>query len=102
MANRSSTKVTINGVEYTIRFTHMRKDHGSCDNPYQELNPEILIHNKLSEIEELETTIHEILHALNFKMFSEEWVYESASDITQALYRLGWRKKSDDKSQENK
>ena len=86
-----SIKSSFSGQEYTVRYTRMRKNRGSCDHPKKK-NPEILIDKKLSGNEELEVTIHEMLHALAFKMFDEEWVYDSAIDLANALYKLGWRK----------
>ena len=86
-----SIKSSFSGQEYTVRYTRMRKNRGSCDHPKKK-DPEILIDKKLSGNEELEVTIHEMLHALAFKMFDEEWVYDSAIDLANALYELGWRK----------
>ena len=83
--------VSINGCDYSIRYTRMRKNRGSCDHPKKE-NPEILIDKRLKGVEELEVSIHEMLHALAFKMFDEEWVYDSAIDLSKALYALGCRK----------
>ena len=86
-----NVKSSFSGQEYVIRYTRMRKNRGSCDHPNKR-SPEILIDNKLTGNEELEVTIHEMLHALAFKMFDEEWVYDSAIDLANALYKLGWRK----------
>ena len=83
--------VSINDSNYTIRYTRLRKSRGSCDHP-ETKNPEILIDKRLKGVEELEVSIHEMLHALAFKMFDEEWVYDSAVDLANALYKLGWRK----------
>lgn len=83
--------VSINDSNYTIRYTRLRKSRGSCDHP-EKKNPEILIDKRLKGVEELEVSIHEMLHALAFKMFDEEWVYDSAVDLANALYKLGWRK----------
>tara|TARA_R100000458_G_C8251445_1_gene228333 strand:+ start:1153 stop:1452 length:300 start_codon:yes stop_codon:yes gene_type:complete len=85
------TNVSINGTDYTVRYTLLRKSRGSCDHPGIK-NPEILIDKRLKGVEELEVSIHEMLHALAFKMFDEEWVFDSAIDLAKALYELGWRK----------
>ena len=83
--------VSINDSNYTIRYMRLRKSRGSCDHPGKKC-PEILIDKRLKGVEELEVSIHEMLHALAFKMFDEEWVYDSAVDLANALYKLGWRK----------
>ena len=87
-------KSSFNGREYTVRYTTMRKNRGSCDHPGKK-SPEILIDKRLKGVEELEVSIHEMLHALAFKMFDEEWVFDSAIDLAKALYELGWRKGED-------
>ena len=88
-------KSSFNGREYTVRYTVMKKNRGSCDHPGKN-NPEILIDKRLKGVEELEVSIHEMLHALAFKMFDEEWVFDSAIDLAKALYELGWRKGEED------
>ena len=56
-------KSSFNGIEYVVRYTHMRKNRGSCDHPKKK-EPEILIDTKLTGNEELEVTIP-IIHIKN-------------------------------------
>lgn len=62
---------------------------GSCCHP-QEPGKKIMIRDDLEGLEELDTLIHEMLHAA-FWDLKEEAVNEAAEDIAKALWRLGYR-----------
>ena len=93
-------KVTIHGEEWLLRFTRLR---GSA-NGYaylpdarkprgrKKLSHKILIDTRLAHgsREQLETIIHEFLHA-SFPTASECHVSESGRDIAKILWSLGWR-----------
>lgn len=85
-------KFTFHGVEY--RYLRSRtKDYGYCHPPDQHKKKRIIgISNQVKGKKELETNIHEFLHACGWSVMSEEWVLQSAKDITQALWELGYRK----------
>ena len=57
-------------------------------------NKEIRIKKNLSEREELEVTVHELLHAVEWSK-DEEWVEQSGVEIAEALWKLGWRRVAD-------
>ena len=42
---------------------------------------------------ELETLIHECLHAGQWYQLPEEWVEQMGHDLARIIIRLGWRKK---------
>ena len=74
-------------------YSYLRKsikDFGSCDNP-KDYAKEIVVRKNMDEKEELDTNIHEFLHAC-FWDLTEEAITESAKDITEALWKLGYRK----------
>jgi len=62
---------------------------GYCTNP--DLDKEIAIPIDGDTEAELDTIIHELLHACHWDM-SEEAVEETATCVARALWRLGWRK----------
>lgn len=80
------------GKAYNIKWRPVRKLDGSCDHPAV-TDKEMLFRTTLGEDprNELETYIHECLHACYFDQ-SEEAVYEAARDIAYFLWRLKYRK----------
>lgn len=64
---------------------------GCCD---KKRRITVYTHPKDTEQEELDTTVHELLHAVAWD-HSEEWVASSAKVIADVLYRLGWRKQDE-------
>ena len=94
-------KITILGKTWKLKFVsflgYADEDKecpilGKCDDPESGPDRVILIKKGLASQEELDTVIHELLHAANFKQFSEEYVEELATDLTNVLWKLGWRK----------
>ncbi len=69
------------------------KQWGSCDRPHVK-NKTIRVAAKLHGQSELDTIIHECLHA-GFDSLDEEHVDEFATDLARILWRLGYRKEND-------
>ena len=85
-------RVTIRGRRWELKFVRGLTDHGRCDAPNMK-GTRILIRKGLSEEKELDTLIHEYLHAANWD-FDEEAVTESAAGLAKLLMKLGWRRTS--------
>lgn len=90
------------GRRYRIRWvpnltgaSHHENDRviGTTDEPKKK-GKEVLIQMGLSPFEEMESIIHEALHAGNWHL-SEEWVSEAAEDITRLLRRCGFRRQDE-------
>lgn len=83
-------RVRIAGQYYDLDFADI-DDLGLCDHP-KALGKRIRIRHKHgSDLDELDTTIHECLHASAWWL-DEEYVSQFAEDIARILWRLGWRK----------
>lgn len=63
---------------------------GECADPTS-TNKAIKIHKSLKGVDELEVTIHEMLHGC-FWDLDESVIDEAGVDISKALWRLGYRK----------
>lgn len=92
-------KVRILGKTWHLKYVPEEELHeegeeyphkGDCDPPDKK-NKTIRISEALTDVEELDTLLHEFLHAAEWNM-SEEWVDAAGRDIAHALWRLGWRK----------
>ena len=83
-------RLQLGGKYYTLRFCALRKHKGECDAPTVK-NKEIRIKKDLPEPEQLEVTVHELLHAV-FWQGDEECVERSGVEISAALWKLGWRR----------
>lgn len=84
-------RVTILGKRWLLkRVVTLGDADGSCDPPDQK-NKAIKILNSLRGKDELETYIHESLHAAGWHL-SEEYVEQYANDLANLLWRLGYRK----------
>ena len=90
-------KIFINvvGKRWGLRFVSRpdkkdKKCKGYCESPDKK-NKEIVIQENLPPKEELDTTLHELLHAADWWK-DEEWVEQVGTDIAKILWRLGWRK----------
>lgn len=86
-------RLRLGGKYWTLRFCALRTHKGECDAPNVK-NKEIRIKKNLSEREELEVTVHELLHAVEWSK-DEEWVEQSGVEIAEALWKLGWRRVAD-------
>lgn len=81
-----------------VRQKLPRTTEGSCDPPTIQ-GKQIRIGRTLRGQRELEVYIHEMLHACDFHK-DEPWVTTTANDITQVLWRLGYRKGPDGETPE--
>ena len=79
------------GRRFRVRYSNLRTNHGVCTDPGKP-NPTITIAKGLDELGELETIIHESLHAAGYFVLSEEFVENAAHDIARLLVRLGFEK----------
>ena len=79
--------ILVNGVKWLLRFSPLRgKAMGWC---YFEPR-KILISKKLRGKTRLDVLIHEMLHA-HHRQLSEESVTQTATDIAEVLWDLGYR-----------
>ena len=78
------------GKRWGFRFARLKKCKGYCDSP-EKKNKEIVVKSNLPPKEELDITLHELLHAADWWK-DEEWVEQVGTDIANVLWRLGWRK----------
>jgi len=100
MANRQQTSeavVTIRRKRWLLRFvSNLGRDAaghrlwGDCDPPNKR-GKTIRILRGLNPHDELDTLIHEALHAGSWDL-SEDSVNELARDIARLLWRVGWRR----------
>ena len=78
------------------RYNLVRCDishHGECESPGTK-GKKIRIKESIKGRTLLDTLIHESLHACLW-MADEEWVAQTASDISHVLWRCGYRQDSD-------
>lgn len=84
-------RVKILGKHWRLKYVPNLGDAtGTCEPPEREAKT-IRIKHGLSEQEELETVIHETLHAA-FWPLDEEFVRLFAEDAARILWKLGYRK----------
>ncbi len=80
----------IKGKKWQIRFVKSKEisrySYGECDWPSAK-NPKIFVRRHLSDAQLLNTTIHEIIHAVRPEL-CEEAVIETANVITAALRKM--------------
>ena len=82
-------RVKVNGRYWNLRFIDMDA-LGDCDPP-EAKQKRIHIATDLDPKTELETTIHELMHAAAWPA-SEEYIETVSNDIANVLWRLGYRK----------
>lgn len=80
----------IAGVEYLVRFAHLKNHRGDCTRPDAK-QPEIRIKVGLSEAETLEVICHEFLHA-SYWVLDEESIEESGASLAGLLLKMGYSK----------
>lgn len=83
-------RVKLCGKYWQLRFTTLHLHSGECDAP-RKRDKEIRIDKRLAGRDQLETLIHEMLHATDWRA-DEEHVQEAAEDIAAVLWRLGYRR----------
>lgn len=73
------------------------EEHGVCgqvttpDPPGKPPRPELMVDHRLKGLAQLETWVHEAMHAANPRL-SEAVVTRDAHDIARLLWRLGYRR----------
>ncbi|HEY2759904.1 MAG TPA: hypothetical protein VGI75_04155 [Pirellulales bacterium] len=83
-------RIKILGRVWNLRFApHLGPNDGFCDPPTT-TNKSIVVAKGLSEKDQLEILVHEMLHAGGWH-FDEEYVTQFARDISHVLWRLGYR-----------
>lgn len=83
--------ITIRGRRYRLIYARLPHDaDGICDAPDTE-GKRIRIRRSLRGRRELDTLIHEMLHAAMWDL-DESAVHDTAHDIAAVLWRLGYRK----------
>jgi hypothetical protein len=84
-------RIKIGNKYWKLIFVKLDEETGGeCDSP-DTRGKEIRISTDLGNQEELEVTIHEMLHAADWSK-EEEWVEVIADDIARILWKLGWKK----------
>ena len=83
-------RVEILGRRWNLVYRRLRDNRGECDPPEQ-CKKEIRVANDLRGQEELEVLLHEMVHAAGWHL-DEEYVQKFADDVSQVLWRLGYRK----------
>lgn len=92
MSSKKQIEVNILDQQWKIRFSHLRSDKdGWCDNTKKE----IIIHNKLPEKREMEILLHEYLHSSDWHKDEDSWIVPVARDLTDIMWRLGYRRDKD-------
>lgn len=82
--------VKINEQDWTIKKRKLKNFWGWCEHP-DTANRKIVLDKTMSGIEELEFTIHEVIHASCW-FLSERIVSKMAKDIANILWEMGFRK----------
>lgn len=94
-------RVSICGRRWNLRFvprSRRRGYYGICDAPHIP-NKTITIEAGHPEARELESLLHETLHAGAWNL-SEETVTDWARDVARCLIKLGWHKRNGDQDTE--
>lgn len=86
-------RVKIDGVVFDFRYV-LRVDKNNAwghIDPPQFKKRRILIKEGLEPVDELNTIIHEFLHAIDWNK-DEQWVDERSLELAKLLLRLGYEK----------
>ncbi len=83
-------RVRIRGKHWDFRFVSRLSTKADCDHP-ETNGKKIRVRKGLEPQMELDSTIHELLHAGHWDL-AEEAVNEMATDIAKVLWDLGYRK----------
>lgn len=86
-------RVKLFGRYYTLVRVYMKHNEGLCDAP-DTPGKKIRICTTSKNKGELETLLHEMLHACDFYK-DEAWVKTAANDMANVLWRMGYRKQKD-------
>jgi len=79
--------ITIAGQRWLLRFTRLkgRADGWTC---FDERPPKMLVNDRLSSSQKMETVLHEIAHAVLGSTISEETVTELARVQRRVLWQI--------------
>lgn len=86
-------RITILGKRWRLRWVTRREmpaSYGECDHPSMP-GKEIRIRKGQSPFDELDTIIHELMHAADDSKH-EDWVAQVATDVARVLHKLGYRR----------
>jgi len=83
-------KVKLNGKIWEYVRVPLKKVDGYCDAPHVK-GKKIRVDSRLQGIPELDTNIHEALHAAVWCL-DEPTISQTAHDLARMLWRLGYRK----------
>ena len=96
----STTRIVLNDRRWNFtrklikqRAADGTRIYGTCDDPKSK-NKSIVVDSRLSGEIELDTIIHELLHAASWEVFDDDFVDTTATSIARILHRLGYRKLS--------
>jgi hypothetical protein len=83
--------IVIAGSRYELIYTNQLDNDcdGLCDKPTVK-GKAIRVRETLKDQRRMEVEIHEMLHATDWSK-DEEWVDQTAKDISAVLWRLGYR-----------
>ena len=84
------------GKRWKLRFVPNLTNRGDCDPPDRP-SKEIRVSSGLRGEERLEVTLHELLHAAGWHI-DEGFVEQFAGDAARALWRLGYRNSTRERS----
>lgn len=83
-------QVTIGGKRFAFKRVRLHTIAGDCTDP-DEPHRMIRVDSKLKGEAELDTILHELLHAADWSK-DEDWIGDRATEIARVLWRLGYRK----------
>ncbi len=90
--------ITILGKRWELKFVDGRKMPdalGACEPP-DSPRKEIRVRQNLRGKLQLDTLIHEMLHAADWSKDEHDWITPVAADIASVLWKLGYRRKGHD------
>ena len=82
---------TFLGKRWSLRWIKPYRAEGICEAP-DVRGKQLYVPQEGGTQADLETILHEGLHACGWDILSEEWVTCAARDIARLAWRLGWRK----------
>jgi hypothetical protein len=86
--SKGDRTITIRGQKWKLRFVpNLGDDAGQCDYASRVIR----VAFGQSQEDELDTIVHEILHAA-YPDLDEYAVHDTAKAVSRVLWRLGWRK----------
>lgn len=81
----------INGQKWTVQFSPKMQDYGVCEVTQKEtgkVSRQIKVRDGQTDVQLLDTLIHEALHAYYWDILGEHAVTRSAKDITALLTKV--------------